>query len=762
MRTINKFISQAAVALAVAVMMPACSMDEPFKAGGEGTLNLTTKIKGDVVKTTRASLDDPDYMQSLSEKCVVYIESNRGLIRKFKGLQNINGPISLLVGDYVFEAWTGDSVSASFDKKFYRAYEKYTMKEGANDFTLHCNIANVIVSVNPESLNLSGIDPDNLKITFSHSHGSLDFDKNNISTDKGYFMMPNADKNLSYRIEGISKDGNPFEQTGVIENVQRAHEYVMSLSAEASENVLGGALVRIMIEDIPVIEDEVEIYGKPVIEGMDGFDLETQMFYEPGMFPEGDKVVKIRGYQGFSSLKAVGSENFTGDYSVLRKLDLLSKSDALDASLAKIGVTYRNETHEEESGLMYREYFITFSQSFFNGLPASDEEYCLEFNAEDAQKPYSKTNVGSLRIANTTAALGDPVATVSIKDSEDGYMSVKTTSATISGSVNVQDATGLGLKYREKGTSTWNYMPVSVAGANAISRRFATRAAVNFSITLKDLKSGTTYEYAAYCDDFDESQIEEFTTEAPFTLPASSFEVWSEYTAKTMLGSRQVPIPWSVGDKEASFWGSGNEGSATASMTLTDKSTDMVHSGTYSARLESKSALGVIAAGNLFIGKYVETDGTNGVLSLGRAYNGSHPTKMRVWANYRPASSVTVKDGNEEFLPENFGNGNDHGQIYVALTTEPVEIRTNPKNRKLFDAVNDATVVAYGQVTWTGNFGPDGALEMLEIPFEYNSRAKSKKPMYIIMVASASKYGDYFTGAPGSTMYLDDFELVYE
>lgn len=33
--------------------------------------------------------------------------------------------------------------------------------------------------------------------------------------------------------------------------------------------------------------------------------------------------------------------------------------------------------------------------------------------------------------------------------------------------------------------------------------------------------------------------------------------------------------------------------------------------------------------------------------------------------------------------------------------------------------------------------------------------------MYIIIVASSSKYGDYFTGGDGSIMYLDDLELVY-
>ena len=111
-------------------------------------------------------------------------------------------------------------------------------------------------------------------------------------------------------------------------------------------------------------------------------------------------------------------------------------------------------------------------------------------------------------------------------------------------------------------------------------------------------------------------------------------------------------------------------------------------------------------------------------------------------------------------MPEGFSGGSDHGQIYVALTTEPIEIRTNPSNRKLLDK-DEAAVLAYGERTFTSSFGPDGSLESLEIPIEYNARANTQRPKYLVIVVSASKYGDYFSGAVGSVMYVDDFELIY-
>ena len=230
-------------------------------------------------------------------------------------------------------------------------------------------------------------------------------------------------------------------------------------------------------------------------------------------------------------------------------------------------------------------------------------------------------------------------------------------------------------------------------------------------------------------------------------------------------------LPVGTGDKNTSFWGSGNEGSATANKVVLDKSEVMKHSGTYSARLASTSAVGVIAAGNMFIGSYVKTDGTNGVLSLGREYNASHPSKVRVFANYRPGGGVSVKSDNEKYV-DIVANGTDQGQIYVALTTEPIEIRTNPSNRNLFPSgpTNEdgkahedySKVVAYGEVTWDKAFGADGSLEAVEIPFIYTDRAKTLKPKYIVIVAAASKFGDFCCGSANSVMYLDDFELVYE
>lgn len=734
-----------------AICMPfaSCLSEDPFSSGGEGTLKLSAEIRSEI--TTRAGdlTSDP----TLRDKCVVYIETSRGLIRKFKGLDNIPELISLKSGKYLAEAWTGDSVSASFGSKFYRGMQEFTIADGDNKaLSLKCNIANVVVSVNPDVLSLGITD---LKVTFSHSRGSLEFTEDNIRDAKGYFMMPNADKNLSYKVEGFKADGTPIKKEGIIQNVERAHDYVLNITAEAGGNNQGGALIKIRIDDIPLIEEVVEIFGRPTIQGVE-FNIDEQVVGIPGT-PEGernaftDKIVYVRGYEGLTRLQLRGGQNFESINHNVTEANLIN-DPTIKEKLEAVGITWDGPTFIQDAatGKQMAEMRITFRKRFFDNLPQKDTEYRLDIIAVDNQADY-KNQTKVLRIATSEAAVEfkAPVETAPAPDPENEPMAVLSHSATLKGYIKTDEASVYGIKYRKQGESSWTNVAAS-----------GTRAAGDaYTVTLTGLEPNTTYEYTAYSEGYDKDDIQTFTTEGEFDIPNASFESWSTYSASTLLGNRNVTLPWAEGDKLASFWGSGNEGSATANKTLTDKSADMFHNGSYSARLESMTAVGILAAGNIFVGHYVRTDGTNGVLSLGREYDMSHPTSLRFYANYRPGNNVSVKKGEEDNV--DLPDGVDNAQIYVALTTQPVEIRTNASDRNLFNP-DDSAVIAYGQVTWKGNFGADGALESVEIPFEYNDRAKTLRPKYLIIVASASKFGDYFSGSAGSVMYLDDFELIYD
>lgn len=738
-----------AVSLLIAsAAMQSCSMESPFSEE-QGVLQMRLAINSEVSASfTRTAANE----EELAEKCVVYISNSKGLVFREKGLGNLPDQITLKQGHYVAEAWTGDSVPASFDSKFYRCYEPFDLGGGVNKVDLNCKIANVVASVNANTIDDSKVT--DLKVTASTSNSSLEFTDDNFKTSKGYFMMPydaegNRESELTIKVEGKNVLNEPFVKTKTVQDVKPGYEYVVNLSYdELSDDPQGGGFLVVTIDETEIqVKGDVYIFAAPLIEGVD-FDIEKQIIGEQGQFV-GNRTVKVVAFDEISSFTMECADAIEMNLPS-QTIDLKHADDLIIAQINEAGITW-DKTVEDvpgNDGHSRQLSYITFSEAYLNNLPERNSEYRIDLTAIDGNgKKTSKT----IRIAVGEDAIiyEDPLIAEDADDPND-LMAIGARNATLRASIKDDTATGLGIQYREVGISEWTKVPATQSRATGDY----------ISVTLSNLKPATEYEYKAYADGFEASDSKRFTTESTFTIPNASMEDWSTYSAKTMLGTKTVILPGDTGDKLTSFWGTGNEGGATANLVLTDKSTDMVHSGSYSVRLASKSALGVMAAGNLFTGYYVETSGTNGVLKFGREYNGSHPNKLRFFANYRPGDNCSVKSDYKD-LVEIENGGLDQGQVFVALTDEPIDIRTDPKKRKLFDP-NDSHVLAYGQVTWKESFGSDGQLQMVEIPIEYNQNAKTTRATHLVIVASASKFGDYFCGSESSVMYLDDFELIYE
>lgn len=690
---------------------------------------------------TRAAMSQ----EELADNCVVYISNSKGLIFREKGLSNIPSQITLKQGHYIAEAWTGDSVSASYDSKFYRCYQPFDLGSGEQELVLNCKIMNVVASVNANTIDDTQVK--DLKVTVSSSKGSLDFTADNFKTSKGYFMMPfdkdgNRESELTIVVEGKNILNEPFSKTKTVQNVKSGYEYVVSLSYdELGDEPQGGGYLVVTIDETEIqVNSTVFIYAAPLIEGVN-FDIEKQIIGEPGEFV-GDKTVKVVAFDEIESFTIectdAGNLNLPS-----QRVDLKHADDLTLAKLNEAGITW-DKTVEEvtgDDGHQRQLSYITFSEAYFNSLPARSKEYRIDLTATDGN---GKTTAKTIRIAVGEDAIiyEDPLI---VEDAYDpnNLMAIGARSATLNVSVKDATATGLGIQYREVGTTDWTNVPINLSRATAVS------------VKLSNLQPGTTYEYKAYADGFEASESKTFTTESIFEIPNASMEEWSDFLENT-----KVLIPGPGGER--TFWDSGNHGSATMGITLTQGSEDMYHSATKSARLRSQfvglgGAAGKFAAGNLFAGTYLETQGTDGRLEFGRPYNGTHPSALKLWANYRPG--IADKNGSK--------NGHlalgdtDQGQIYVALSTAPVEVRTKKSNQKLFNQ-DDPEILAYGQVTWTENFGPDGQLQEVLIPLVYKASAKTNQPTHLIIVCSASKFGDFFDGGEGSTMYVDDFELVYE
>lgn len=294
-----------------------------------------------------------------------------------------------------------------------------------------------------------------------------------------------------------------------------------------------------------------------------------------------------------------------------------------------------------------------------------------------------------------------------------------------------------GFEYRIKGTEEWTKVPseyISAIGGT-------------FSARLLHLSPQTTYEVRAYSDS-DVTSTTEFTTGAEPQLPNSDFNQW-------WLDGK-VWNPWTEGGE--AYWDTGNKGSTTLG-TSNSLPTDDTPTGTgYAAELRTEfkgvGSLGKLAAGSIFTGAYVRTDGTNGILSFGRDFN-NRPTRLTGMARYNCAP-ISHVGSDAEFA--DWKGRPDTATVWIALidTDIPFELRTNPKNRQLLDPKADF-VVAYGEVKYGQSID---AWTPFAVELDY--RSTSRVPKYIIVVASASKYGDYFVGGVGSVLKIDDLKLEYD
>lgn len=311
-----------------------------------------------------------------------------------------------------------------------------------------------------------------------------------------------------------------------------------------------------------------------------------------------------------------------------------------------------------------------------------------------------------------------------------------------------KEGTPIVIQYRKQGETEWD----------RVFDDEITFAEDGFTATMRHLSPGTIYEYSTAIAG-SESDIRTFSTDTIALLPNAGFENWQMYRNETL----STPMTaWAVfGEGEKMFWDSGNWGSATLSKYITEYDEEVLHGGKRSARLKSQfvGALGIgkFAAGNLFIGQYIATDGMDGILDFGRPFEG-RPSTLKGWFKYKTIK--LDKYVSEELAEvEDAQKGmNDKATIYIALGDwdKPVNIRTKKDERKLFDK-NDPHIIAYQEM----EIG-ESVNNWTEFKLKLDYRSLTRKPKYLLIVSSASKYGDFFTGGDGSTLWIDDFELVYE
>lgn len=314
---------------------------------------------------------------------------------------------------------------------------------------------------------------------------------------------------------------------------------------------------------------------------------------------------------------------------------------------------------------------------------------------------------------------------------------------------NVQSAKGelvpenVMFKYRKKGDADWNDV-------------ITTHQDGKYTATLTPLEGKTEYEYCL-ADGENMTPVQTLTTEETLVLHNGNFDLW------TKLDDTWYPGSSAEAGNTTSFWNTSNPGTTQGlgaiggTLNPTTGVDSPVHTaGGQAAKLESAYKIIAFAAASLYTGSFLGLDGMSANMEFGKTF-ASRPIALHGFYKYTPKviDNVDRKPEGVEIIKN---QTMDQCAIFIALATNSFSFN-NKKEDQYIDYENNPAIIAYGELPSGGATSGEGYTEFT-IPLKYKDL--TTKPTHIIIVCSASKYGDYMTGGTGSLMYVDDFELVYD
>lgn len=338
---------------------------------------------------------------------------------------------------------------------------------------------------------------------------------------------------------------------------------------------------------------------------------------------------------------------------------------------------------------------------------------------------------------------------VEIKDVNPWTREVYVSSTGVAGQDN-------GFRYRVAGSADWTEVSQSDISSDGGS----------FTAHICGLEPETRYEVYAYSGS-ENSTVEEFATDPATPLPNHSFENFSLVTGKDYYKwyNPYSPDP----DGREMFWGTGNgegpdgiNGTASLGIVLTYPDTNSAPDGQYCVRCESKAFAGMLACGNIFTGQFSGLVGTTGgKVHYGRPWK-TRPKALRfnmrynsgiidLVGTYPPGEVVKVGDNDRCHIIATVGDW-DYRE-YGGSKDSPVLVNTS---EKIYFTKESRGIIGYGE--YILNQSTDGWIEV-EIPIEY--RSLTRKPSHIIVICATSIRGDYLTGSSRSTLWVDNFRLIY-
>ena len=659
-------------------------------------------------------------------------------------------PIELLMGKYDVVALYGEDGTA-FNKPAYGGQNSVRIyPDRSTSVDIQSTMKKVMVTVSfPEDQNFVNaftsyefmVTDGQTPLTFSNNPEAGNSAEGSFN-DVAYFEVP-QDRTLTYRLQLINADNRHYTITDQITGVSAAQHYHFDFKLGEREDIAGALVVNVSLDG----EYKDEFVHKLNLNfdktGMPSYSHNAEFDPTPEgaipVYPLGNDILKKLTFSAPRGIKNLIISHL--DVNLLEQgLPQLTDFVNISAADHKIMTDLGIHASAVEKGAEVAEIDIT--EYIKNLLITPDNEtYLISFTVIDTYERYARCDFEFTIVSDIAAETVSAAPWSSFATLKGRYFSKVAPS-------------GMTFQYKKVNDSEWTEIDASKITID--------EASMTYSCLLNHLDLNTDYVFRSTSDkdkqDGKTSSEVRFRTYATEGQPKNmSLDAWYDEGEAYYPNASSSSSDW--------VWDTANGGTKTLGYYPTNpESTIVAVSGNNkrAAKMVSVYASVKFAAGNIYTGKFASINlGQMGAeLDWGYSFD-SRPLALKGWYRYEPAKVNYTSKGYEKY------SGQDdmcHIQAFLTDWTGKFRIKAYQSGSEFVDFTADY-ILAHGELVDDKNTvnmdHPDkvnGYIPFL-IPIQYRSLAQ---PSYIVISAASSRYGDYFTGGEGSTLYIDELELVYD
>ncbi|WP_418992748.1 DUF4493 domain-containing protein [Alistipes sp.] len=703
---------------ALALLALACSK-EPVPDTTDGTGALALRI------TTTRTADSGDY-EPLDYLTVRIYKASGELIRKYTSRADLPARLELLAGEYRIAVEAGESVPASFTRRFYKGEQPFTVvARETTPVEVACKLQNTVVEVKFDE----GVAENFGTNRDAWVMAAETFDEKLIESGTtpvlhytadaaGYFVLPEGMTTLAWQFRGEHADKGLIVKTGTMTGIQSFGKYTLTFTYKPDLPGFIEGVFELVVDDSTDDADDTIIFSPdPTIEG-DGFDIE-----EVQNFLTGEKRFNISTVKPMTEARLL----FGGE-----------TCDLLAAATTPIeGVTAE---HPDENTLT-----VTLSDAFFAGRPGGEQT--LRFSVADNAGGTLTTDAvfrlqGILKPAAADCDLWHNTLTLKALVLDPAVTSVTFGMRTPGGEWQEAAGTADG-----EGHYTATFRPEWVASVNSKAQTVYTQKAGT------GISAGKSYECRALLGE----------REYPLTIATPTGDIIRDGD----MENGSLPCFTVSDSKNSTFWGSGNNNNTKTLCTQGSAGTN------HYANMQSTYYIAAPAAGNLFTGTF-NMSGTTGTVGFGQPYTyTARPRALRLKYHAQVGKVTDNKAGGPLAIGEqdkarvfvaivNWSGRHEVASTFNIIGSSTCSGSWDPENG--MESVNEGKILGYGSM-WIEQSTAGDALVSTDHSLQihwYDKDAAAPTGNYTLVISlSANAYGDFFNGCRDNHLWADDFEWVY-